>query len=145
MLSTTQLTDLALVALEQGYWEAVRDGDADGVARLTADDCTLVSATGVSGTDARSIRQMLESGTYTIKGFRMDLDTMRINRWSDDIVSISYGAHEDMEVDGEHVSLDVFDTSVWRQDGNAWLCVLHTEAIAGDAFGRDRTSEQPSS
>jgi ketosteroid isomerase-like protein len=142
MTSMAQLTDQDLVTLEQDYWKAVRDRDADAVARMTADDCTLVTASGVSGTDARSIRQLVESGAYSINGFRMDPDTTRIGRLSDDIMSIAYGAHEDLEVEGEDISLDVFDASVWRREGDAWLCVLHAESIAGDSFGRDRITEE---
>ena len=53
--------------------------------------------------------------------------------------AISYGVHEDLEVDGKPVKLDAFDTSVWKQTENGWACVLHTESIKGDAYGRDRT------
>ena len=54
-------------------------------------------------------------------------------------MAISYGVHEDLEVDGKPVQLDAFDMSVWKQAGNGWTCVLHTESLKGDAFGRDRT------
>ena len=36
------------------------------------------------------------------------------------------------------MALDAADSSTWvRRDGR-WLCAMHTEAIAGDPFGRDR-------
>jgi hypothetical protein len=30
------------------------------------------------------------------------------------------------------------DSSTWVRRNGRWLCALHTEAIAGDPFGRDR-------
>jgi hypothetical protein len=30
------------------------------------------------------------------------------------------------------------DSSTWVRRNGCWLCALHTEAIAGDPFGRDR-------
>ena len=41
-------------------------------------------------------------------------------------------------VDGKDVDLEAFDASVWRREQGQWTCVLHTESIAGDPFGRDR-------
>jgi hypothetical protein len=63
---------------------------------------------------------------------------VHVNRICDDTYAISYGVHEDLEVDGKPVKLDAFDSSVWQKTDNGWTCVLHTESIKGDAFGRDR-------
>lgn len=36
------------------------------------------------------------------------------------------------------VSLDAADSFTWvRRDGR-WLCAAHSEALSGNAFGRDR-------
>jgi hypothetical protein len=41
-------------------------------------------------------------------------------------------------VDGKTTSLDAADSSTWMKRDGRWRCALHTEAIAGDAWGRDR-------
>ena len=133
------ITDQELLALERSYWDALKANDGKTVGRLTAEDSTIAGASGVSGLDPRSIAKMVESAPYTIKDYRIDPQSVRINRLCDDAVAISYGVHEDLEVDGEPVKLDAADTSVWKRTGNGWTCVLHTESIKGDAFGRDRT------
>ena len=97
------------------------------------------------GVDPRSIQKQLESAPYTIKSYRIDPVTTRINRLADDVVAISYSVHEDLMVDGKPVGLDAFDTSVWKKTDNGWTCVLHTESIKGDAFGRDRLHPASSS
>ena len=125
------ISDQELLALERSYWDALKDRDTRTIGRLTAENSTVAGASGVSGLDPRSIAKMVESATYTIKGYRIDPQTTRINRLCDDVLAISYGVHEDLEV-------DAFDTSVWKQTDTGWTCVLHTESIKGDPFGRDR-------
>jgi hypothetical protein len=48
--------------------------------------------------------------------------------------------HEDLIVDGKPVSLDAADSSTWVKRDGQWKCAMHTEAILGDPFGRDRTA-----
>ena len=136
---TRTISDQELVALERSYWDALKARDSRTVGRLTAEDSTVAGATGVAGLDPSSIAKMVESASYRIKDYRIDPQTVRINRLCDDVVAISYGVHEDLEVDGKPVQLDAFDTSVWQRTDDGWTCVLHTESIKGDAFGRDRT------
>jgi hypothetical protein len=50
---------------------------------------------------------------------------------------VAYQVHEELTVDGKPVTLDAADSSTWVRRNGRWLCALHTEAIAGDPFGRD--------
>jgi hypothetical protein len=138
MTRHTMISDQEVLALERQYWDALKDRDTRTIARLTPEDSTVAGASGVAGIDPRSIVKMIESATYTLKDYRIDPQTTRINRLCDDVVAITYGVHEDLEVDGKPVKLDAFDMSVWKNYENGWACVLHTESIKGDAFGRDR-------
>ena len=140
-----RITDQELLALERQYWDAIKDRDARTVGRLTGEDSTIVGASGVAGLDPRSISKQVESATYKIKDYRIDPQTMRVTRLCDDAVAISYGVHEDLEVDGKPVKLDAFDTSAWKKTENGWVCVLHTESLKGDSFGRDRMAFHSSS
>ena len=135
---TRTISDQELLALERSYWDALKERDFRTIGRLTAEDSTVAGASGVAGVDPRSIQKQIESAPYTINDYRIDPQTVRINRLCDDTVAIAYGVHEDLEVGGKPVKLDAFDMSVWKQTPNGWTCVLHTESIKGDAFGRDR-------
>jgi hypothetical protein len=132
------ISDQELLALERSYWDALRERDIRTVGRLTAEDSTVAGASGVSGLDPRSISKMLESANWRIKDYRIDPQSTRINRLCDDTVAISYGVHEDLDVDGKPVQLDAFDMSVWKKTDTGWVSVLHSESLKGDAFGRDR-------
>jgi ketosteroid isomerase-like protein len=132
------ISDQELMTLESEYWDAVKDRDALTVGRLTAEECTLAGARGVSAVDAREMGKLIEAATHRIIDYRIDPKTTRITHLSDDLVAIAYRVHEDLEVDGKPVQLDAFDVSVWKKSDTGWTCVLHTESIAGDPFGRDR-------
>ena len=145
MTMTKPYTDQEILALEHDFWNALKDRDGRTVARLTAEDSTVVGASGVTGISPREMGQMTESASYTIKGFRIDRHKARITNLCDDAYAVSYPVQEELEVDGKPVKLQAFDTSVWKKTDAGWTCVLHTESIAGDAFGRDRTKGfQPS-
>ena len=135
---TRTISDQELIALERSYWDALKIHDRRTVGRLTAEDSTVAGATGVSGFDPPAIAKFMDTATYKINDYRIDPQTVRINHICDEAVSIAYGVHEDLEVDGKPVQLDAFDTSVWKRTENGWTCVLHTESIKGDPYGRDR-------
>ena len=133
------ITDQELLALERQYWDAIKSRDARTVNRLTDQDSTVAGATGVSGWNAEAVAKAFEAPQYVIVDYRIDPQTVRVNHIRDDVVSIAYGVHEDIEMsDGKPVKLDAFDTSVWKLGDNGWTCVLHTESLKGDPFGRDR-------
>jgi len=135
---TRTISDQELLALERSYWDALKDRDARTVGRMTSEECTVAGASGASVVDPRSMAKLIESATYRINDFRIDPQSVHVNHISDDVVAIAYGVVEDLEVDGKPVKLDAFDTSVWKRTENGWTCVLHTESIKGDAYGRDR-------
>jgi hypothetical protein len=135
---TPTISDKELLDLERSYWDALKVRDFRTIGRLTAEDSTVAGASGVAGVDPRTIQKQIESAPYAIKDYRIDPQTIRINRLCDDTVSIAYAVHEDLEVDRKPVKLDAFDLSVWKQSGTGWACVLHTESVKGDSFGRDR-------
>jgi ketosteroid isomerase-like protein len=137
---TAAISDEELLTLERDYWEAVKDRDARTVGRLTAEDCMIAGARGVSTVDAREMGKLIEAATHRIIDYRIDPKTTRITHLSDDMVAIAYGIHEDLEVEGKPVQLDAHDVSVWKKSDTGWTCVLHTESIAGDPFGRDRVA-----
>jgi ketosteroid isomerase-like protein len=135
---TRTISDQELLALERSYWDALKARDARTVGRLTAPESTVAGASGASIIGPSEIGKMVDQARYKINDYRIDPQSVHVNRISDDVVAISYPVHEDLEVDGKPVKLDAFDVSVWKQTGNGWTCVLHTESIKGDAYGRDR-------
>jgi hypothetical protein len=86
--------------------------------------------------DKQVMGKMLEGATWTIDDFE-DRE-VKTQQATDDVAVIGYKVREKLTVDGQPLTLEAADASVWvRQDGR-WVCAVHTESILGDAFGRDR-------
>ena len=132
------LTDEDVIALEREYWDALQNRDADALRRLTDDDSSTVGPAGVAGLDRRSIEHSMDDHSYRIMKYLFNNESVRINRIGDGAVSIAYAIHQDLEVDGLPIGVNTFDSSVWQRTGNGWTCAVHTEAIKGDPYGRDR-------
>jgi len=137
MVTMTAMSE-DVMRLEGQFWDALAARDGATVARLTAKECTIVGASGVTAVDPRAIVPMIEDAPFHITGYRIDPESVRVTPVGTDAVTVAYAVHEDVVIDGKPVQLDAFDSSVWRRESDGWTCVLHTESIAGDAFGRDR-------
>src|SRR5262249_40276953 len=123
-----------LVTLEERYWNAIREGDSATAASLSDDPCLVVGAQGVGEVDRATLAKMFESATWELK--RFSFEDVHVRRVTDDVVAVAYKVKEDLVVDGEKLKLEAFDSSVWARRDGEWVCVVHTESLAGDPFGR---------
>jgi hypothetical protein len=125
-----------LIGLENKFWECMRDKDLNTALSLTNDTCILTGAQGVSRIDKATFAKLMTGATWTLHDF--DIHDAEVQQLSDDVAVIGYKVHEDLTVDGERLALDAADASTWVKKNGIWVCALHTEAVAGDPFGRDR-------
>ena len=123
-----------LLALENRYWNAIKQKDAGVAVSLSDDPCLVVGAQGVGEIDRSSLARMLEGARYELKDFA--LGDVRLRRLSDDVVALAYEVSENLTVDGEDLGLKAYDLSIWTKRDGEWVCVIHTESPAGDPFGR---------
>ncbi len=110
--------------------------DADAAIRLSDQPCIITGAQGIRRIDRETLRNLIKTTPYTLHDFR--ISDVQVHPREDDVAIVAYKVHEELTVEGKPVSLDATDTSTWvRRDGR-WLCVVHTESLKGDPFGRDR-------
>jgi hypothetical protein len=128
-----------LVGLERRYWDALKDRDKAAALELTADPCIVTGAQGVAKLDRRSFASMMDAGGWTLKNY--DLKDIEVQRLGDDVAIVGYKVREELEVDGQSVTLEAADASTWVRKGESWVCALHTESVLGDPYGRDRQSQ----
>jgi hypothetical protein len=129
-----------LTELENKYWQALKDKDISEAVRMTDDPCIVTGAQGVGELDHEHFEGMMKSATWKLDSF--SLDDVKVRLVSDDVAIVAYRVHEELTVDGNPVTVDAADASTWvRRDGH-WVCALHTEALAGDPFGRDRKATE---
>ena len=134
---TAQSVEAEILQLEQRYWKAIQDKDVDAAMALTEFPCIVAGASGIGSVDREAFKGMMGGASYTLH--RFDIDKKAVVRLvTDDVALVAYKVKEQLTVDGKPVTLDAADASVWvRRDGR-WRCALHTESVAGDAYGRDR-------
>ena len=127
-------TKQELLALEKQYWNAIKDKDPATATSLSDDPCVVVGAQGVGELDRSMLAKMMQEATYELEAY--SLQDVHMRQISDDVVAIAYKVNEDLVVDGQKIKLQAFDSSVWARRGGKRVCVVHTESLAGDPFGR---------
>jgi ketosteroid isomerase-like protein len=131
-----------ILGLENRYWKAIQNRDAETALSMTDDPCLVAGASGVSLVDRNTFSKMMKNASYTLHDFELRKPEMRL--LNDDVALLAYEVHEDMTVEGKRLSFEAAETSVWtRQDGK-WVCALHTESLKGDPFGRDKAASSRS-
>lgn len=123
-----------LLALENQFWNAIKEKDPATATSLSDDPCVVVGAQGVGEIDKPMLAEMLAGAPYELKAF--SLEDVHLRQIGDDVAAIAYKVKEDLIVDGQNIKLEAFDSSVWVRRGGKWICVVHTESLAGDPFGR---------
>jgi hypothetical protein len=125
-----------ILAREKQFWQSMIDKDADAGAAMMADASLVTGGQGVGRIDRKSFAKMMEHGAWTLHGF--EFSDVQVIEVAPDVAVIAYKVSEDITVDGERLTMQAADASTWvRQDGD-WVCVLHTESVLGDPYGRDR-------
>jgi hypothetical protein len=125
-----------LLALENRYWQGVKDRDIETCLSLTDDPCLVAGAQGVASVDRESFKKIMGNASYTLHNFKLTEPKARL--LSDDVAILAYEVHEELTVDGKPVKIDTADASTWVKRGGKWLCAMHTESLHGDPYGRDR-------
>lgn len=131
-----------LLDLERRFWDAMKTKDATVASQMTDEQCIVVGAQGVSSVDAKSMGKMTTEGKWKLDQYSFDEQNAQIRYLTDDIAIVAYKVHERVTLDGKSMPIEANDASVWvRRDGE-WRCALHTESLAGDPYGRDKTKNE---
>ena len=125
-----------LVDYEKQYWQAIKDRDVPAAMRLTDDPCIITGAQGVARITRTAFAGMLQAGGWTLHEFT--LSDMQVRLLGDDVAVLAYKVKELLTVDGKSLTVEAADSSTWIRREGVWMCALHTEALLGDPFGRDK-------
>jgi uncharacterized protein (TIGR02246 family) len=128
-----------LLALERRFWDAMKAKDATAASSMTDDQCIVVGAQGVSSVDSKSMGKMTAEGKWQLDQYSFDEKTAQVRYLTDDIAIVAYKVHEQVTLDGKSMPIEANDASVWVKRNGEWRCALHTESLAGDPYGRDKT------
>jgi len=139
MTPTTTRIDTEILALERRYWQAMQARDVRTAVSLTDFPCLIAGASGVRSVDQPSYEKMMTGASWRMQEVEIE-DGAEVRQLTNDVAVIVYRVREEMTVDGKPVTLRAADSSVWVRRDQGWRCAAHTEAVAGDAFGRNQGS-----
>ena len=125
-----------LLELEKRYWTAIQEKDPVVALQLSRDPCIVTGPQGVAALDRGTLAIMTECARWTLDDF--ELDEVQVQLPSDDVAIVAYKVKETLIVDGRPLTLEAANSSTWVRSHGRWVCALHSEAISGDPFGRDR-------
>jgi ketosteroid isomerase-like protein len=125
-----------LMDYEKQYWQAIKDRDVPAAMSLTDDPCIITGAQGVARITKTAFAGMLQAGGWTLH--EVTLSDMQLRLLGDDVAIIAYKVKELLTVDGKPLTVEAADSSTWVRREGQWVCALHTEALLGDPFGRDK-------
>jgi len=144
-LTGTRMTEgpieAQLLDHEKQYWQAIKVRDVQAAMRLTDDPCIVTGAQGVARITREAFAGMLQGGGWTLH--EVTLSDVQVRVLSEDVAIVAYKIKELLTVDGKPLTLEAADSSTWVRREGQWMCALHTEALAGDPFGRDRQPTAP--
>jgi len=120
-----------LIDLENRFWQAIVDQDADAAVDLLTEPALMVSAHGAMKFDHAGYRKMTEKGPMVLTSF--ELSDMNVVFPNDSTAVLTYHVKQEMAQRGESKSAlqEMNDTSTWIKTGDEWRCVMHTETPAG--------------
>jgi ketosteroid isomerase-like protein len=130
-----------LLDLEKQYWQAIKDRDVPAAMQLTDDPCIVTGAQGVARITHQAFAAMLQTGGWTLHEFT--LSDVQVRVIAEGVAVLAYKVKELLTVEGKSLTLEAADSSTWVLRDGHWVCALHTEALSGDPFGRDKRPPPP--
>ena len=137
----TDTREREVLDLEKRFWDTMKTKDGRTAGKMTDDGCIVVGAQGVSAIDGASMEKLMADGKWELKQYEFDEKNAQVKFINDDVAIVAYKVNESLIVDGKPLPLNANDSSVWVRRNGEWLCALHTESLAGDPYGRDRSPQ----
>ncbi|MEP6823186.1 MAG: nuclear transport factor 2 family protein [Ramlibacter sp.] len=117
-----------LIDLENKFWQAMVDNDADAAIQLLSEPAVMVSAHGAMQFDHAAYRKMAEQGQRVVTSF--DLNDVKVLFPNENTAVLTYRVKQGVAPRGAKRAAEyeeMNDSSTWFRSGNSWKCVMHTE------------------
>ena len=125
-----------VLGVEREYWDSMITKDGAVASRLTGETSIIAGSQGVSTVSSATIGEMVQSDGWKLKSY--EFSDVTVMSPTPETAVIAYHVVENLEVDGQPLTLEANDATLWVRQNGGWVSVLHTESVAGDPFGRDR-------
>jgi hypothetical protein len=129
-----------IIDLENRFWQTMIDKDVETATAMMADRSIVTGAQGAATIDNRSFGKMMSEGKWSLESYTFS--DVQVEFPTPDVAVIGYKVAENLLIDGEPLAMEAADASTWIRKNGEWACVLHTESVLGDPYGRDRVSDK---
>ncbi|MEO8064569.1 MAG: nuclear transport factor 2 family protein [Pseudomonadota bacterium] len=121
-----------LIELENKFWQAVVDEDADAAVELLNEPSMLVGAQGAMKFDHEAYRKMTVNPVKKLT--RFELSDVEVVFPNEATAVLTYHVKQHISEQGKtgNAVQEMNDSSTWIKTGSDWKCVMHTETPAGD-------------
>jgi hypothetical protein len=114
----------AMEAKENAAWQSFKDKKADGFQKVVDKDVRAVYDVGIMKmSDELDAMKKWDMKSFTISDFNMFSDEK-------DVVVTTYTVKLEGTADGKDMSGTYNAGTVWKQEGNDWLAIFHTNVKA---------------
>jgi len=114
----------AMEAKENAAWQAFKDKKADGFQKVVDKDVRAVYDVGIMKmSDELDAMKKWDMKSFTIGDFNMFSDEK-------DVIVTTYTVKLEGTADGKDMSGTYNAGTVWKQEGNDWLAIFHTNIKA---------------
>jgi ketosteroid isomerase-like protein len=117
-----------LINLENKFWQAMVDKDADTAVEMINEPSVMVSSHGAIKFDRAGYRKMAEQGQQVLTNFA--LSDLEVTFPNETTAVLTYRVKQEVasrDNGSESTSQEMNESSLWIKKGKQWLCALHTE------------------
>ncbi len=120
-----------IIALENQFWQAMKDKDAKGAAALIANNALVTGAHGAMRITPAKYEEMTRDGKWTLENFQFS--GVDVVFPAEDVAVIAYKVHQTGTMGDKPMDMTCVDATTWVRDGRDWKCALHSETIVEGA------------
>lgn len=116
-----------LVNLENRFWQAIVEEDADTAISMLDEPAIMVSEHGPMQFNHAAYREMAQQAKMVVKSY--ELSDMRVVFPNEDTAILTYKVKQALQLRGQSRQTveEMADSSVWAKKDDGWKCVMHTE------------------
>jgi hypothetical protein len=135
-----QVDEQKIVDLEKKFWRTMVERNTEASVAMLPEKSIVAGAQGAAVLTHDDYRGMAKQGESLWRLNSFQLDDVNVVFPTEDVAVIAYTVTEELEVEGQPLTLKAADATTWVRQNGEWLAALHTESVLGDPFGRDRTA-----
>ena len=117
-----------ILTLEREFWRQIASGDYTAAAALLAPEAASVSSMGAQRFTPEQYIELGTSSGYAFIDWSMSGEDVIFP--TPDTAICTYRSRQTLEKDGQRLTGENMDSSVWTRVGDTWKCILHTQSPA---------------